>query len=130
VQAPRGVRGGHERDGTDDPVWELILQLTGSDRSSLPSWAFLGGIRGTAIRAAVKSCEAQQTISVELFGGCGVWVGRKEGFEPQRHRGHRVVTEQVYIPFCDYSVPSVLLTFEITAACDEFPATCREGCVA
>src|SRR5205085_1913688 len=22
-QAPRGVRGGHERDGTDDPIWGL-----------------------------------------------------------------------------------------------------------
>jgi hypothetical protein len=26
-QAPRGVRGGHERDGTDDPIRELRLQV-------------------------------------------------------------------------------------------------------
>ena len=25
---------------------------------------------------------------------------------------------------------SILLIFEITAACDEFPTTCRKGCVA
>jgi hypothetical protein len=78
------------------------------------------GTVGTALRLLVRSA----TPSVWDFVAAG-GVGGKEGFEPQRHRGHRVVTESAFIPFCDYSVPSVLLTFEITAACDEFPATCR-----
>jgi hypothetical protein len=44
VQAPRGVRGGHERDGTYHPVWELIQNLTDSDRSAFPSWPSSGHV--------------------------------------------------------------------------------------
>src|SRR3979409_928842 len=30
-QAPRGVRGGHERDGTDDPIRELRFETFGAE---------------------------------------------------------------------------------------------------
>jgi hypothetical protein len=45
-QASRGVRGGHERDGTDDPIRELRFNFTIASfrcRASLPSLSGRGG---------------------------------------------------------------------------------------
>src|ERR1700736_2104570 len=47
-QAPRGVRGGHERDGTDDPIRELRFNTFRVSGSSSPR-------AGTDVRAKSRT---------------------------------------------------------------------------
>jgi hypothetical protein len=80
--------------GCGDRIWRRV-----GTRARL-----IEGTVGTALRLLVRSA----TPSVWDFVAAG-GVGGKEGFEPQRHRGHRVVTESVFIPFCDLLCASVPL---------------------
>jgi hypothetical protein len=80
--------------GCGDHIWRRV-----GTRARL-----IEGTVGTALRLLVRSA----TPSVWDFVAAG-GVGGKEGFEPQRHRGHRVVTESAFIPFCDLLCASVPL---------------------
>jgi hypothetical protein len=113
---------GHDAKGRQSGRLGWPLFGTVSQRDVIPGWARAGKwpppceasatdrVRvGTVLQLLVRSATIRSRWN--FFGGRGVWAGRKEGLEPQRHRGHRVSHRMSLYLSVTYSVPSVSLWF-------------------